>query len=112
MFLQHRQHGLTFLLTWGLVLVRLKPKTTKVPAMLDHVFVSVSDLVSSVEIKPATDGRNDPASESCIRCDEKRGIFLLNKPDTNELRRGFFVEKKRLFLILGGGGLLSLLAGF
>src|SRR5260370_39751662 len=36
--------------------------------------------MSSGEIKPATDGRNDPASESCIRCDEKRGIFLSNNP--------------------------------
>src|SRR5260221_14740765 len=68
--------------------------------------------VSSVEIKPATDGRNDPASESCIRCDEKRGIFLLNKPDTNELRRGFCGEKKQRTYILMGGGVLPTLGLF
>src|SRR5258708_33135051 len=65
--------------------------------------------VSSVEIKPATDGRNDPASESCIRCDEKRGIFLLNKPDTNELRRVLVVEKNPLYHIIEGGGFFPLL---
>jgi len=41
--------------------------------------------VSPIEIKPATNDRNDPASEFCIRCYERRGIFLSNKPDTNEL---------------------------
>jgi len=79
--------------------------------MLDHVFVSVSDLVSSVEIKPATDGRNDPASESCIRCDEKSGIFLSNKPDTNELRRVWLEEKCRLTQIRVAGTFRPLLAG-
>src|SRR6266478_9908658 len=59
--------------------------------------------LSSVEIKPATDGRNDPASESCIRCDEKRGIFLPNKPDTNELRRVWLEEKCRLTQIRVAG---------
>src|SRR5260221_9291985 len=67
--------------------------------------------VSSVEIKPATDGRNDPASESCIRCDEKRGIFLLNKPDTNELRRVWLEEKCRLTQIRVAGSFRPLLAG-
>jgi hypothetical protein len=43
--------------------------------------------VSSVEIKPATNDRNDPATESCIRWYEERGIFLPNKPDSNELLR-------------------------
>ena len=41
--------------------------------------------LSWVEIKPTSKGRNDPASGSRIRPHEKRGIFLSNKPDINEL---------------------------
>src|SRR5260221_1336923 len=65
------------------------------PDLSANLLSSRAIRMSSVEIKPATDGRNDPASESCIRCDEKSGIFLSNKPDTNELRRVFFGGKKQ-----------------
>jgi circadian clock protein KaiC len=41
--------------------------------------------MSRVGIKPATKGRNDPAREFCVRCCQKRGIFLSNKPDINKL---------------------------
>jgi hypothetical protein len=41
--------------------------------------------LSPIEIKPATDYRNDPASEFYVRCFKERGIFLSNKPDSNNL---------------------------
>jgi len=69
-------------------------------------------VLSSVEIKPATNGRNNRASESCIRCDEKRGIFLSNKPDINELRRVWLEEKCRLMQIRVAGSFRPLVAGF
>jgi Oxidoreductase molybdopterin binding domain len=45
-------------------------------------FEDVSDFhcVSSVEIKPAMNGRNDPASAFCVRHFEKRGIFFQTSP--------------------------------
>jgi hypothetical protein len=50
-------------------------------------------ILSWVEIKPASKGRNDPASGARIRPHEKRGIFLSNKPDINELMRACLEEK-------------------
>jgi hypothetical protein len=47
--------------------------------------VAADGTVSPVEIKPATNGRNDPASEFYAKCCEERGIFLSNKPDINKL---------------------------
>jgi hypothetical protein len=44
-------------------------------------------------MKPATDYRNNPASEFCARCFEERGIFLSNKPDSNNLQAGLFGRK-------------------
>jgi CheY-like chemotaxis protein len=49
--------------------------------------IRLCNCLSSVEIKPATNDRNDPASEFCVRYYERRGIFLSNKPDTKELQR-------------------------
>jgi hypothetical protein len=59
--------------------------------------------VSAIEIKPATNYRNDPASGFCGKYYERRGIFLSNKPDTNELHRACLEEKCRLtqFLVAG-----------
>src|SRR5580693_4506325 len=50
-------------------------------------------ILSWVEIKPASKGRNDPASGARIRPHEERGIFLSNKPDINELMRACLEEK-------------------
>src|SRR5258708_38431537 len=68
--------------------------------------------LSSVEIKPATNGRNDPASQSCVRCFEQRGIFLSNKPDSNELQWAWLKEKCRLTPIMVAGSFRPSLAGF
>ena len=68
--------------------------------------------VSSVEIKPATKGRNDPAREFCVRLDEWKGIFLSNKPDTNQLHRACSEEKCRLAHVTVAGSFRPLLAGF
>jgi hypothetical protein len=68
--------------------------------------------VSSVEIKPATNGRNDPASQSCVRCFEQRGIFLSNKPDSNDLQWAWLKEKCRLTPIMVAGSFRPSLAGF
>jgi hypothetical protein len=65
--------------------------------------------VSSVEIKPATNGRNDPASGFGVRHFEKIGIFLSNKPDSKELRRVCFEEKCRLTPIMVAGSFRPLL---
>ena len=67
--------------------------------------------VSWVEIEPASKGRNDPASGARIRSHEKRGIFLSNKPDINELVRACLEEKCRLTQILVAGSFRPLLAG-
>ena len=67
--------------------------------------------LSWVEIKPASKGRNDPASGARIRPHEKRGIFLSNKPDINELMRACLEEKCRLTQILVAGSFRPLLAG-
>jgi hypothetical protein len=67
--------------------------------------------LSWVEIKPASKGRNDPASGSRIRPHEKRGIFLSNKPDINELGRACLEEKCQLTQILVAGSFRPLLAG-
>jgi hypothetical protein len=67
--------------------------------------------LSWVEIKPASNGRNDPASGARIRPHEKRGIFLSNKPDINELVRACLEEKCRLTQILVAGSFRPLLAG-
>src|SRR5260221_14313591 len=61
----------------------------------DYIFVSHAHL-SPIEIKPATDYRNYPASEFYVRCFKERGIFLSNKPDTNQLQRACLEEKCRL----------------
>jgi hypothetical protein len=71
----------------------------------------VARQLSSVEIKPATDGRNDPASESCTRCHEERSIFLSNKTDINDLRRVWLEEKCRLTQIAVAGSFRPPLAG-
>ena len=68
--------------------------------------------LSWVEIKPASKGRNDPASGARIRPHEKRGIFLSNKPDINELVRACLEEKCRLTQNLVAGSFRPLLAGF
>ena len=67
--------------------------------------------VSWVEIKPDSKGRNDPASGARIRSHEKRGIFLSNKPDINDLVRACLEEKCRLTQILVAGSFRPLLAG-
>ena len=46
-----------------------------------------------------------------IRSHEKRGIFLSNKPDINELMRACLEEKCRLTQILVAGSFRPLLAG-
>ena len=56
-------------------------------------------------------GRNDPASGARIRPHEKRGIFLSNKPDINELVRVCLEEKCRLMQILVAGSFRPLLTG-
>ena len=53
-------------------------------------------VLSWVEIKPASKGRNDPASGARIRPHEKRGIFLSNKPDIKELMRACLEENADL----------------
>jgi len=67
--------------------------------------------VSSVEIKPAANGRNDPASGSGLRCHEERSIFLSNEPDINELGRVWLEEKCRLTQIVVAGSFRPSLAG-
>jgi hypothetical protein len=67
--------------------------------------------LSWVEIKPASKGRNDPASGARTRSHEKRGIFLSNKPDINDLVRACSEEKCRLTQILVAGSFRPLLAG-
>jgi hypothetical protein len=67
--------------------------------------------VSWVEIKPASKGRNDPASGACIRPHEKRGIFLSNRPDINELKAGLFGRKMPTYADFGGW-VISTLAGW
>jgi len=67
--------------------------------------------VSWVEIQPASKGRNDPASGARIRPHEKRGIFLSNKPDINELMRACSEGKCRLTQILVAGSFRPLVAG-
>jgi hypothetical protein len=49
--------------------------------------------MSPIEMKRATDYRNDPGSEFYVRCFEERGIFLSNKPDINKLQRACLEEK-------------------
>jgi hypothetical protein len=78
---------------------------------LGVTFIPISTGVSSVEIKPATNGRNDPASGSWIRCCEDRSIFLSNKPDSNHLRRVWLEEKCGLTQIVVAGSFRPLLAG-
>src|SRR5260221_3849792 len=41
-----------------------------------ELFARLRDLLSPVEIKPTTNGRNDPASEFHAKFCEERGIFL------------------------------------
>ena len=67
--------------------------------------------LSWVEIKPASKGRNDPASGARIRPHEERGIFLSNKPDINELMRACLEGKCRLTQIFMAGSFRPLLAG-
>ena len=68
-------------------------------------------ILSPIEMKPATNDRNDPASEFCVRGYERRGIFLSNRPDTNELKRACLEEKCRLTQFMVAGSFRSLLAG-
>jgi hypothetical protein len=63
-------------------------------ALSSFVFL-VTEAVSG-HLKPATNGRNNPASESWIRCHEERSIFLSNKPDINDLRRVWLKENADL----------------
>jgi hypothetical protein len=67
--------------------------------------------MSWVEIKPASKGRNDPASGSRIRPHEKRGIFLSNKPDINEFSAGLFGRKMPTYADFGGW-VISTIAGW
>ena len=78
---------------------------------LDDIKDQWPEIVSWVEIKPASEGRNDPASRARVRPHEKRGIFLSNKPDINELMRACLEEKCRLPQILVAGSFRPLLAG-
>ena len=77
----------------------------------DLLWYSTVFSVSWVEIKPASKGRNDPASGARIRPHEERGIFLSNKPDINELMRACLEGKCRLTQIFMAGSFRPLLAG-
>src|SRR6516164_6354032 len=59
----------------------------------------------------ATKDRNSPASEFYVRVYQRRGIFLSNKPDTNELQRACSKEKCRLTQFMVAGSFRSWLAG-
>ena len=66
--------------------------------------------MSWVEMKPASKGRNDPARGARISTCEKRGIFLSNEPDVNELMRAYLKEKCRYADF--GGWVISTIAGW
>jgi hypothetical protein len=75
-------------------LVLFAGKSTRLIAFeLEPDRVPVDPELSSVEIKPATDGRNDPASGFCVKRFERRGILLSNKPGTKDLQRACLEEK-------------------
>jgi hypothetical protein len=59
----------------------------------------------------ATNDRNEPASDFCVRPCERRGIFLSNRLDTNELQRACLEEECRLTQFMVAGSFRSLLAG-
>ena len=76
-----------------------------------EVIKAAEPSVSRAETKPANKGRNDAASGIRTRPHEKRGIFLSNEPDINELMRACLEEKCRLTQILVAGSFRPLLAG-
>jgi hypothetical protein len=74
----------------GFIAAGSKMETDQRIAMLQGKIIGIIGIielsqVSPIEIKPAADYRNYPASEFYVRCFKERGIFLSNKPDSNNL---------------------------
>src|SRR5271170_2492169 len=67
--------------------------------------------LSWVEIKPASNGRNDPASGARIRPHEKRGIILSNKARHQRVNAGFVWKKMSTYADFRGW-VISAIAGW